>query len=375
MKLNLRKVAIPVIIAGVIIYGGSKIGKIKYNEDYNNTTNQIIIDTNNTSDSKIEDKKEENVTIPDTIPEESVVDMDNLVETESPEEKEEEQEIKVRKIDGTEIETRKVVKAESAVNIRKAADTESEKLAVLAAGKTLDYISTENEDWYKVNYNGEDAYVSAKFVNIDEETRVNAELQKMVCFKNDSKLYKDLEAKEELGDIPELEAAEVYGESNGYYLASVDNKVGYIKKEDTQDLKNTFVIVDISDQTAYLYEGNEMIISTPVVTGKLDTPTTKGLHEVWYIENNRFLKGEGYNVYVDYYMAFHNGEGLHDASYHTHYNKDGSIAFSHGWRSETSFGGKLYENGGSHGCVNMPHDATKTISEHIEIGDKVLVKQ
>ena len=29
MKLNLRKVAIPVIIAGVIVYGISKTGKIK----------------------------------------------------------------------------------------------------------------------------------------------------------------------------------------------------------------------------------------------------------------------------------------------------------------------------------------------------------
>ena len=41
MKLNLRKIAIPVIVAGVIIYGGSKIGKINNNEDYKNNTDQI----------------------------------------------------------------------------------------------------------------------------------------------------------------------------------------------------------------------------------------------------------------------------------------------------------------------------------------------
>ncbi|MDO4996742.1 MAG: L,D-transpeptidase family protein [Bacilli bacterium] len=361
MKFKLRKLAIPVIIAGVIIYGGSKIGRINHNEDYKNNTNQV----------------EEKIDIDEIITEQGEIDMDKIDKVEEPviEEKPTEEVIEVRKVDGTEIQTKKVVKATSAVNVRSGMTTDSDKLAVLNAGDSVDFSSDENEGWYTVNYDGKTAYVSKDYSTVTEETKVVAPLQKMVYFKNSSNLYKDSKSNESIGDIPELEAAAIYGESNGLYLASVDNKVGYIKPEDTGDLKDTFVIVDISDQQAYLYEGNELVVQTPIVSGRNSSPTTKGLHEVWYIENNRFLKGDGYNVYVDYFMAFHGGEGLHDAEYHTHYNSDGSIAFSHGWRSKNAFGGELYKNGGSHGCVNMPNEATKIMSDHIEIGDKVLVKQ
>lgn len=360
MKFKLRKLAIPVIIAGVIIYGGSKIGRINHNNDYKNNT-----------------QVEEKYDIDEIITEQDEIDMDKIdhVDPQEVEEKPVEDTIKVRKVDGTEIQTKKVVKATSAVNVRSEMSTDSEKLTVLNAGDSVVFTSDENDKWYTVNYDGKTGYVSKDFSTVTEETKVVAPLQKMVYFKNSSSLYKDSNSNEAIQEIPELEAAEVYGEKDGYYLASIDNKVGYIKSEDTGDLKDTFVIVDISDQEAYLYEGNELIVSTPVVTGKLSSPTTQGLHEVWYIENHRFLKGDGYNVYVDYYMAFHGGEGLHDAEYHTHYNSDGSIAFSHGWRSKNAFGGELYKNGGSHGCVNMPNEPTKIMSEHVKVGDKVLVKQ
>lgn len=359
MKFKLRKLAIPVIIAGVILYGGSKIGRMNHNEDFKNNT-----------------QMEQKVDIDDIITEQDEIDMNKIDNVEQKEDEEPvEDTTSVRKVDGTEIQTKKVVKATSAVNVRTDVSTDSDKLGVLNAGESADYTSEANEKWYKVSYNGKVGYVSKDFSTVTEETKVVAPLQKMVYFKNSSILYKDSKSNESIGDIPELEAAAIYGESNGLYLASVDNKVGYIKLEDTGDLKDTFVIVDISDQQAYLYEDNELIVSTPVVTGKNSSPTTKGLHEIWLKETNRFLKGEGYNVYVDYFMAFHGGEGLHDADYHTHYNADGSIAFSHGWRSKNAFGGELYKNGGSHGCVNMPNEAAKTMNDHLEVGDKVLVKQ
>ena len=41
------------------------------------------------------------------------------------------------------------------------------------------------------------------------------------------------------------------------------------------------------------------------------------------------------------------------------------------WRS--SFGGSIYKRSGSHGCVNLPASAAKTIFENIEAGYPVLV--
>ena len=138
-------------------------------------------------------------------------------------------------------------------------------------------------------------------------------------------------------------------------------------------MDGTFAIVDISDQIAYLYEGRDLIISTPVVTGRPSNPTTKGLHKVWHISEDRYLKGADYEVYVDYFDAFCGGIGFHDAEYHTHYDKNGKKLYSHGWRGQ--FGGNLYKTSGSHGCVNMPHDAAEVFYNNLEIGDKVLVKQ
>ena len=54
-------------------------------------------------------------------------------------------------------------------------------------------------------------------------------------------------------------------------------------------------------------------------------------------------------------MPFNGGVGLHDAS----------------WRS--SFGGSIYNGGGSHGCINLPYSAAQTIFGSISKGDPVIV--
>ncbi|MEG0215435.1 MAG: L,D-transpeptidase, partial [Hungatella sp.] len=73
-----------------------------------------------------------------------------------------------------------------------------------------------------------------------------------------------------------------------------------------------------------------------------------------YKERNATLKGENYATPVSYWMPFNGNIGMHDA----------------GWRS--SFGGSIYKTGGSHGCVNLPPAAAKTIFENIEKGIPVL---
>ena len=47
-------------------------------------------------------------------------------------------------------------------------------------------------------------------------------------------------------------------------------------------------------------------------------------------------------------MPFHDGQGLHDAW----------------WRN--AFGGTIYQTNGSHGCVNLPPAAAKTIYDNME---------
>ena len=234
---------------------------------------------------------------------------------------------------------------------------DSDVYTTLAKGQSLNLIYQEDEDWYKVDYQGQEAYVSTHYSDVVEQKQIKSPIKKLVYFKQDSKLYSDDLETDSIQDISKLEATPIYGETDTHYVTSIDDQVGYIKKDVVGDLKGTFAIIDISDQTAYLYKDNELLLSSPVVTGKNSTPTTKGLHEVWLKESNRYLTGADFKVHVDVVAFFHNGEGIHDAS----------------WRS--AFGGELYKNSGSHGCVNMPTEAAKTFYSNLSVGDKVLVKQ
>ena len=76
---------------------------------------------------------------------------------------------------------------------------------------------------------------------------------------------------------------------------------------------------------------------------------------LYYKERDKTLRGEDYATPVSYWMPFNGGVGFHDAT----------------WRRD--FGGNYYKKNGSHGCVNMPFDAAKTLFENIEAGCAVLV--
>ncbi len=175
---------------------------------------------------------------------------------------------------------------------------------------------------------------------------------------------------EEQVTLPKLECLEVYDIVDGTCLVKTNEYVGFTTLENLEELTGTFVVVDISSQEVKLYCNNEVILTTPVVTGKPSTPSDKGLFEIYDISHSRYLVGPNYKSYVDIMMKYNGGEGLHDAQYHTH--EDG---FRHGWRDASEFGGDTYLKHGSHGCINMIHDDVMTVSDYVDIGTKVLVKE
>ena len=119
---------------------------------------------------------------------------------------------------------------------------------------------------------------------------------------------------------------------------------------------STYVEVNISAQRMWLYKNGKCIVDTPVVTGtrySMDTP--KGYFDIYSRARNTVLTGPGYASPVDYWMAFSGGCGIHDAS----------------WRS--SFGGNIYTYNGSHGCINTPYNAVRTIYNNTTYGTPVIV--
>ena len=176
---------------------------------------------------------------------------------------------------------------------------------------------------------------------------------------------------DEIVTLPKLECLEVYGIRDNNCLVKTNEYIGFTTLDNLEELTGTFVVVDISSQEVKLYKDNQVILTSPVVTGRPGAnQSDKGLFEIYDITTSRHLIGPGYKSYVDIMMKYNGNEGLHDAEYHTH--EDG---FKHGWRDASEFGGDTYIKHGSHGCINMLHDDVMTIRDNVDIGTKVLVKE
>lgn len=121
----------------------------------------------------------------------------------------------------------------------------------------------------------------------------------------------------------------------------------------------TYIDVNIAAQTVSYFENGEMKLSTPCVTGNINagngTPT--GVFAINTRIPGKYLTGPTWNVWVDRWMRFTPDKaiGFHDAN----------------WRS--SFGGDIYLTNGSHGCVNLPHDAAMQLFDMASIGTTVVV--
>ena len=130
---------------------------------------------------------------------------------------------------------------------------------------------------------------------------------------------------------------------------------GYCR--DTNDIGNTYVEISLDQQHMWFYKDGQLIVETDVVTGchNKGWDTKTGVYAIMYKERDATLVGEGYNSAVSYWMPFYANVGIHDAS----------------WRS--SFGGSIYLNNGSHGCVNTPTENAATIYNNVEKGVPVVV--
>ncbi len=129
-----------------------------------------------------------------------------------------------------------------------------------------------------------------------------------------------------------------------------------VRKDQPFELGGTYVEVDIKNQWMTYYVNGEVLVETDVVTGAdWGYPTPEGLYAVETMERKCWLSGPDYNVFVEYWVGFWGGYGIHDAS----------------WR--TIFGGEKFLRDGSHGCVNTPGEKMQIIYENVDKGVPVIV--
>lgn len=122
------------------------------------------------------------------------------------------------------------------------------------------------------------------------------------------------------------------------------------------DIGNTYIEIDYTNQHLWYYKNGELITDTDIVSGNINrgNGSPDGVYKVVYCERDATLVGENYASKVKYFMPFAYNVGIHDAS----------------WRNK--FGDEIYKTSGSHGCINVPEKAAKTIIDEIDLGTPVV---
>lgn len=130
-------------------------------------------------------------------------------------------------------------------------------------------------------------------------------------------------------------------------------------EQGTTDLGGTYVEVDLDKQHLYLYVNGKKKAEGDICSGSVadGCATPAGLYAIKTKDYDRYLVGEGYKDWVHYFMPFNGGIGLHDST----------------WREADEYGGDVYLESGSHGCINMPLELVKTVDEYIDVGDYVIL--
>ncbi|MCM1376811.1 MAG: L,D-transpeptidase family protein, partial [Muribaculum sp.] len=128
------------------------------------------------------------------------------------------------------------------------------------------------------------------------------------------------------------------------------------RKKGTDDIGDSYVEVDLTHQHLYLYIDGAIVLETDFVSGTMKTgnATPQGIFGITYKKTDAVLHGADYETHVNYWMPFYGNYGMHDAT----------------WRRV--FGGNIYINSGSHGCVNLPLDKAEEIYQYMSKGFPVI---
>ena len=137
------------------------------------------------------------------------------------------------------------------------------------------------------------------------------------------------------------------------------------QKDCPNRIGDTYIEVDIPTQYVYYYIDGELVYYCGCVSGReYDRRTPTGIYSIINKSRSIYLEGDfdaegnpGYRSFVNFWMKFYKGYGLHDAS----------------WRSNSQFGTQTYKYSGSHGCVNLSYRSAQFLYENAPVGTPVLI--
>ena len=123
------------------------------------------------------------------------------------------------------------------------------------------------------------------------------------------------------------------------------------------DIGSTYIEVDYTNQHMWYFEEGTLKLDSDFVSGNISrgNGSPDGVFKVVYKKSPAVLKGEDYESDVTYFIPFAYNVGFHDAS----------------WR-HGRFGGTIYKNSGSHGCINMPEEKAAKLYELVKVDTPVV---
>ncbi len=198
--------------------------------------------------------------------------------------------------------------------------------------------------------------------NKENKEKKLKECNRTVCSKKKltmrEKNSKESDEVRKVGEYQKLK--EIGTTQNGWSLIQYKGREGYVKSKNLANLGKTYIEIDISDQKLTYYKDGEKFLSTNVVTGRNTLPTVTGLFTVYAKNENYTMNGfdpitkSKYTSFSKYVLKFYKAYYIHDSN-------------------RTEFGGNIYKNNGSHGCVNTPYKKVKKLYENTKLNTKVLV--
>lgn len=118
-------------------------------------------------------------------------------------------------------------------------------------------------------------------------------------------------------------------------------------------MSGKYFLVDLSEQRLYAFEGQTLVRTTLISSGRWPTPTVTGTYYIYARYTSTRMRGPGYDLpNVPYTQYFYKGYGLHGTYWHS------------------NFGTPM-----SHGCVNMPTPEAEWAYYWASMGTPVIVQQ
>lgn len=120
------------------------------------------------------------------------------------------------------------------------------------------------------------------------------------------------------------------------------------------------IIVDLSEQTLYAYDGKELFMKELISTGLIETPTPRGQFTVYKKTPSRYMQGPLEGISDQYY-------DLPGVPWNLYFTVDGAVIHGTYWHNHF---GKVW----SHGCVNLSPQIAKKLYDWTPLGAQVTVQ-